>query len=304
MNERVLVTGATGFIGSHLVNELKKDNDVVSLTHHPVRGKWQEEALDGTIKTKVDIRCLKGLRRVIARYEVDRVYHTAALCKVKTAYKDPMSVYEVNVMGTVALLEACGALGVDRILVINTDKVYGEGMKLDESNPFVHNEPYATSKSCQGLIVDSCIDTYDMNIVMPHLCNVFGYDPYSNRIVPNTVKKCLNGQSPIIFTNDDSLREYIYIDDVVKILIDLMEGELLSSVNIPTEWVYNQREVVRRVLGFFPDLEAEYAKVELPPQIEEESLASKRIQWNLPRSFNEALAETVAKFRKYEEDWK
>lgn len=299
----ILVTGAGGFVGTHLVEHLKKENDVVSMIHNPINSYWQVDALNRTVIVSCDVRDIVSLRRIIARYEVEQVYHTAALAKVKTAYKDPVSVYDVNVMGTIALLEACGALGVDRVLVMNTDKVYGEGLLLDEDVPFTHSEPYATSKACQGLIVRSCVETYDMDIVMPHSCNIYGYDPYSNRIVPNTVIKCLTGQSPLIFTNDDSIREYIYIDDLLNALTTLMNSDRVGSHNIVTGDVMNQREVVLEILKHFPDLEAKYMEVDLPPQIEKESLASTRWDWEPEHTFEEGIAKTIQSFKDYDIDW-
>jgi len=74
-----------------------------------------------------------ALREILSRFEINQVYHTAAISLVKTAHRDPTSVYSVNVMGTVALLEACRRVGTERILVMNTDKVYGEGLDASEA---------------------------------------------------------------------------------------------------------------------------------------------------------------------------
>lgn len=301
----ILVTGATGFAGSHLVNRLKTKNRVISLIHNPPMGIWQSEALEGTVKVQSDIRDTIALQRIISRFGIKQVYHTAALATVKTAHLNPLSTYDINVMGTVALLEACRKVEVNKVLVLNTDKVYGEGLDIDESEPFIHHEPYATSKSCQGLIVRSYIDIYGMNIVMPHSCNIFGYDPYSNRIVPNVVKFCLKKRRPFIFTNDTSIREYIYIDDLVNALIELMNGgDYTDSFNLVTGDVFNQREVVLEILKSF-DLKPRHVKGKLPPQIQNESLSTLRDwEWAPRWTFSDAIELTIEKFRKYSEDWK
>jgi UDP-glucose 4-epimerase len=301
---RVLVTGAGGFIGSHLVRRLREDNEVVSLVHEvPLHGVWIREALDGTTIVRGDIRDMNFLREVISRYRVGKVYHLAALASVKTAHKDPYGVYNVNVMGTVSLLEACRQVGVEKILLLETDKVYGEGTAA-EYDSLRHSEPYATSKCCQELIARSYMDTYDMNIVIPHSCNVFGFDPHSDRIFPNTIKRCLKGEPPLIYTNDASLREYIYVEDVVDVLVELMDGNYLGCYNIPTGWIYTQAEVVEEILKFFPGLRAEYVEARLPRQIRGQKLVSFRWDWKPRWTWEEAIGATIEAFRKYEEDWR
>lgn len=300
----ILVTGANGFIGSHLVNHLKKNNKVVSLVFDTVMGGWQKDALKGTFQVRADIRDMAALREILARFEINQVYHTAAISLVKTAHRDPMSVYAVNTMGTLALLEACRAVGTERILVMNTDKVYGEGLDATEERRYQFSEPYGTSKACQGFIANSHMETYGMNIVMSHCCNVFGYDPYSNRIVPNVVKKCLKGKSPWIFTNDDSIREYIYVEDKVAAIESLMNDDTKKgSFNISTGWIYNQKDVVLKILENFDGIEPEYVESDLPAQIDKQSLTSVRWDWKPTWNFDDALKTTIEGFKKYKTDW-
>jgi nucleoside-diphosphate-sugar epimerase len=301
---RILVTGANGFVGTHLVNKLKKDNTVVSLVHNNIRGAWQREALDGTVIVNTDIRSLLDLKRIIARYQIDQVYHLASLAIVKTAHSDPFSTFDINTMGTVAVLEACRTLDVERVLVMCTDKVYGSVLRAHEDfNYPKSNEPYAASKICQAIVVGSYIHTYDMDVVMAHSCNIFGYDPFSNRIVPNVVKRCLRGQNPRIFTNDTSIREYVYVGDVVDALISMMRLTGRGSYNIVSGSILNQEQVVRKILDLFPYLEEEYMKGDLPNQIAEQSLSTIRWDWRPSWSFHDAIETTIALFKTYSEDW-
>jgi CDP-glucose 4,6-dehydratase len=301
----VLVTGANGFIGSHIVQQLKDENKVISLVYSAVPGRGLDTALEGTTVINCDVRDHHALRRILARYEVNQVFHTAAISIVKTAYLDPIGVFDVNAMGTVALLEACRQVGVEKILVLNTDKVYGEGLDATEDKPYQPGEPYAASKCCQGFIVHSFINTYDMNIVMSHSCNVFGFDPNSNRIVPNVVKSCLKGKNPKIFTNDDSVREYVYVEDVVSAFKRLMnEDEHRGSRNISTGWVYNQKDIVLKILEHFESLEPEYVEGKVPSQIGMQSLKSTRWDWKPEWSFDSAIKATIDKFALYSGDWK
>jgi CDP-glucose 4,6-dehydratase len=301
----VLVTGANGFIGSHLVNRLKNKHNVVSLVHNVVPGQWHDDAIDGTVEINCDIRDTASLRRILARYQIDQVFHTAAISLVKTAHRDPIGVFDVNVMGTVALLEAYRQVGGGRVLVLNTDKVYGEGLESTEENRYKHSEPYGASKCCQGFVVLSYLETYDMDIVMSHSCNVFGYDPYSNRIIPNVVKACLKGKSPLIFTNDDSIREYIYVEDVLSAFESLMnDSKHKGPRNISTGYIFNQKDIVLKILERFDGLEPKYVEGDVPAQIGEQSLKSVKWDWKPTWAFDDAIEATIAKFSEYENDWK
>ena len=267
-------------------------------------GDWQKDALEGTYMVHADIRDAAAMRETLSRFEINQVYHTAAISLVKTAHKDPTSVYSVNVMGTVALLEACRRVGTERILVMNTDKVYGEGLDATEERRYQHSEPYGTSKACQGFVASTHMETYGMNIVMSHCCNVFGYDPYSNRIIPNVIKKCLKGQSPLIFTNDDSIREYVYVEDKISAIESLMNDyDKKGSFNISTGWVYNQKDIVLKILEYFDGIEPTYLEAEVPSQIEKQSLKSTRWDWKPSWNFDDALEKTIEQYKKYRNDW-
>lgn len=295
----IFITGVTGFVGSHLANALKKEDHVVGLVHDCKTNAWLEEALDGIVKVVADIRDFHSLMRIINQYDVSQCYHIAARASVKQAYKDPLNTYDINVMGTVALLEACRQLNVKKVLLLETDKVYGEKLNATVTDPYHPSEPYATSKMCQGFIARSYIETYGMNIVIPHSCNAFGYDPFSSRIFPNTIKSCFRGQSPIIFTNDKSVREYVYVEDLVDALLTLMKGDYNGPYNIATGWVCNQKEIVMKILRHFPSLEPAYVTGNLPPQIQEETMKITRWEWKPKITFDESIKLTIDAFRRY-----
>lgn len=307
MGERVLCTGSTGLIGSHLVNKLKQERKVVSLVHDEVPSRWLDESLGGTIKVRGDVRDFGLIRRVINQYDVSEVFHFAARANVKQAYKDPVNVYETNVMGTVSVLEACRQLDVKKTLVLITDKVYGEKVDATEDDPLQPSEPYATSKIAQQQIAESYAKTYGMDVITPHSCNVFGLDLHSNRIFPNVIKSCLRGEQPIIFANDHSIREYIYVDDLVDALKTMVYTEgfpkYMGTYNVSTGWVYDNEQIVLKVLEHFPSLKPKYVDGDLPPQIQRQTMKSVRWNWKPGWSFDDAVDRTIADFEKYREDW-
>jgi nucleoside-diphosphate-sugar epimerase len=303
----ILITGPRGFVGSHLSKFLKNkdDNNVVGIVRDEIPSEWLKNALEGVTIVEGDIRDEKLMKRVIGHYDIDQVYHIAAFAQVKQAYKNPVDVFESNVMGTVNILEACRQINKDdiKILVLNTDKVYGERLNAVETDPYTESEPYATSKSCQGLIAKCWLKTYGMDIKMTHSVNIFGYDPFNSRLISNVVKSCIKKEKPVIYTNDNSIREYVYIDDVIQALERIMNRENKHNIyNIHTGWVYNQKDVILLISKYF-NTDCEYKEGNVPMQIQEETLNSVNWDWKPSISFEEAITRTIEKFIEYKYDW-
>lgn len=311
-----LITGASGFIGSHLANMIKnKGHNVYGILRDVIPSDWLSTALSGCTIVQGDLRNPVMLKRIIEHYDIDTVFHIASHANVKQAMHIPYEVFETNVMGAVNVLEAVrnnpkfkiGNNG--NVIVLNTDKSYGEKELADENTCYQHSEPYATSKACQGFIAKSYRDTYDLNIKVAHSCNAFGYDPFNSRLIPNTIKDCIKGNSPIIYENDNSVREYIYIEDLIKALYILTsENYDKNSYNIHTGWIHNQKKIVENIVRYYNDINFEDIKpvkkrVKLPFQIQRQSLISVNWNWTPSWTFNEALAETVDNFIIYKNDW-
>lgn len=301
------ITGASGFIGSHLAKALTDTGEGVVILMRDIppgmrEGSWLNEALRKCTVAFGDVRNFKVLKRIINQYEINYVFHLASQAIVRHAYKDPINTYDVNVMGTVNILEACRQLDVEKVLVMSTDKVYGDVENASESYPLLPTEPYGTSKSCADLIAQSFIITYGMNILIPRSCNAYGYD-LSNRIVPNTVRACLRGQNPIIYQGEESSRQYIFVKDLVGCLIHMMNNANRVIFNIATEdGPITQGDVVLEILKHFPDLKPEYVKREVPKEIKNQSMTVFEPVfegWRPKFPFEEGIKPTIDAFRKY-----
>jgi len=298
----VFVTGATGFIGSHLCAKLKKTNKVVALFRDiqpSPWGGWLKEALSDCVLVRGDLLNAKLIRRIIANYGIDHVYHLASQAIVKTAIKDPVNTFETNLMGTVNVLEACRQVGVDKVLVMSTDKVYGNRMNATEDDPLVSVGIYETSKTCQDLISQAYMKTYDLPVVIPRSCNAYGYD-LARRIIPNTIRSCMRGDSPIVYEGEETKRQYIYVEDLCKALIHLMRSTPHYGVhNIATNDILNQEEVVKAICHYFP-LSPRYIKRENPIlEIKSQSMKISEFGWEPKFSFSEGIQETIKKFERY-----
>jgi CDP-glucose 4,6-dehydratase len=218
-----LVTGHTGFLGGAITGLLKAGGDIVvgierddnkrrDLQNHP------------DIFVKGDIRDYNFIRRVIADYEIEEVYHCAAQAIVRTCANDPYTTYDINVMGTVALLEACRNSGdsVKSIVVSTSDKAFGHAtIPYTEKTPLNPLYTYETSKACQQLITLSYFHNYGLPTKVIASSNVYGPgDPNLSRIIPSSIMKLAVGEPALLFEGvADHVREFVFITDVASAFV-------------------------------------------------------------------------------------
>ena len=295
----ILVTGATGFIGSHLIKRLRESGEkVISLIHdEPIWTTWLTEALGGTVLIRGDIRDFNLLKRVLVNYEVDRCVHLASQAIVSHAYKDPVNTFDINVLGSIKLLEACRQVGVKYVICQSTDKCYGNQKGATVESRLIPTEPYSASKIAMDIAAQSFIETYGQKICITRCCNVYGYDPSNRRIVPNTVKDCLSNRQPIIYKDDKSARQYIFIHDVTRTFMELMENKMTGVVNIATDTVLTQEAIVLTILRYFPELKPKYVE---KPELKE--ITSQSMIPDYPRKytpFEDGIKLTIDAFRKW-----
>ena len=300
----ILVTGGTGFIGSHFIAELKKRNNIIVLMRDlssALWTKWLNEALYGCTIVQGDLLNKNVIRRILAEYNINWTFHFAAQAIVSSALKDPFGTFQTNVTGTVNLLEACRQTDIEKIYIQSTDKVYGERMNAKEEDPIVSTGIYETSKSCQDLVAQTFAQTYSLNILIGRGCNAYGYD-LAKRIIPNTIRNCIIGKPPTIYENEETIRQYIFIDDLVNATNFLVKNQVKGIFNIGTNDVLSQEEVVKSICKFFP-LTPRLVKREKPlKEIQRQSIDWSKIKnlgWNPSFTFEEAIQVTIERFMKY-----
>lgn len=254
MSSNVLVTGATGFIGSHLINRLCDDKNIHLLVAgiRNIRSDfWNEYALKDAVKSTIDLTspiAVEQLSCIISHYHITQIYHFAAQPIVSRAKQNPLDTYKTNIMGTVNVLEAARLMEVKDVLTMSTDKVFGDGMDAELISPFQATEPYSSSKICTEYIEEDYRREFGLNVCSVRCCNVVGYDPYNpTRIVPNTILKILRGEKPIIY-DIKSLRQYIFVEDVVKILRNQM-GEY-GLFNIGSPHICSPEEIIAPICEY------------------------------------------------------
>ena len=296
--KNVLVTGITGFVGYRLGQELhKRGYNVVGI----VRDVHKNQKLDFADIVYGNIIKTDLVQRTVVDYDIDTIFHLAAQSIVSRAEKNPVETFKINAIGTVNVLEVCRKFNI-KCLFTSTDKVYGPTIKATEQSPLIPTNVYATSKIAADLTAQMYMKNYSSQVIITRACNIYGPGDTNPRIIPNTIRACLEGKSPIIFTDIVGEREYIYVDDVVDAYITLAEKQRHGIFNIGTGFVKRQTEVVFAILKYFEGIKPEYVRkggVELIPS---QSLDSTRIHtlvgWHHKVSFAEGIKRTVEWWRK------
>ncbi|HEX4458433.1 MAG TPA: NAD-dependent epimerase/dehydratase family protein [Polyangia bacterium] len=311
----VLVTGASGLLGSALVRLLSEANaDVVCIVRDWVP---QSELVRSRLLEKVrvvrgDILDSPFLERVMGEYEIDTVLHLAAQSIVSVANRNPMATMESNIRGTWTVLEAARrSPRVKQIVIASSDKAYGDHPKLPytEDMPLHGKHPYDVSKSCSDLVAQMYAGTYGLPVCITRCGNVYGPGDLNwNRIVPGTVRSALKGERPVIRSDGKFVRDYVYVDDGAAAYIRTAE-ELAKNpelrghaFNFSNEAPITVLQLVDRILkvagrsDLQPDVRNE-ASHEIKEQYLSSEKARRMLGWKPVFSLDEGLKRAVDWYR-------
>ncbi len=237
-NRNVFVTGATGLLGSWMVEDLLKNGaNVTCLIRDWVPG---SKLISQGLVNRANI--VHGqledydlMVRALNEYEINTVFHLAAQTIVGTASRSAVSTFEANIRGTWSLLEACriNSKLIERILFASSDKAYGphDNLPYTEDMALQGRYPYDVSKSCADLIAQSYFHTYQLPITITRCVNLFGGGDLSfNRLVPGTIASALRNERPVIRSNGQFIRDYFYVLNAVDGYLKLAERMPDASV--------------------------------------------------------------------------
>ena len=287
--QRILITGGTGFLGSHITKKLIDNVESITIVTTDIRQQTTLKSLGVDIDkinlVKGDVRDFDFLRLLFNEYEFDTVFHLGALSEVKKCQPDPKLAFDINVGGTVNVLEACRMYGkVKAVVVSSSDKAYGSG-----EVPYVEGQSlngvgtYEVSKSAPDLIARSFYSNYGVPVVVTRCSNLYGGgDMNFSRVIPNNINKILNNESPMIWKGSEkSTREFLYIDDAVNAYLSLVEnidktkGE---AYNIGSGEIFTIEELLNALLDTMDsNLEIEYVEKDFP-EISHQYLDSSKIK--------------------------
>lgn len=309
---RVLVTGATGLVGSWLVGSLLEAGArVVALVRDwdPQSELIRSGTIARTVVVNGALEDYSTLERAINEHEVDTVFHLGAQAIVGTALRNPLPTFEANIRGTYNLLEACRVHGslVKRVVVASSDKAYGDSdiLPYTEDMPPLGRHPYDVSKSCTDLLAHTYHNTYGLPVVVARCGNIYGGGDLNwSRIIPGTIKSLHRGERPVIRSDGRFTRDYVYVKDVVSAYMTMAErqdrpGVRGQAFNFGPEKPLTVLEVVDRLRTLMgcdsiEPLVLNEAKAEIRDQYLDSTRAATLLGWRPRFTIDEGLRETVA----------
>lgn len=224
------MTGAGGFIGSHLVEELvRRGAKVRAFVHYNSRNDWgQLEHADDSVRASVEVVAGDVRDPFFVRTAVegcDLVFHLAALIPIPYSYLAPQSFIETNVLGTLNVLEACRAGGVARLVHTSTSETYGTAQRvpMDETHPVQAQSPYAASKIGADKLVESYVRSYGLPAVTVRPFNTFGPRQSARAVVPAIAVQALARRTRIAVGSIEPVRDFSYVADTVCGLVAAAE---------------------------------------------------------------------------------
>jgi NAD dependent epimerase/dehydratase len=243
-NKRVLVTGAGGFIGSHLVERLLEEGcEVVAFVKYNSLNKWGWlDSFDKKVLDKIeifigDIRNADSVRKAIK--DVDVVFHLAALISIPYSYDSPESYVETNIKGTLNILQACLDYSVERVLITSTSEVYGTAkfVPITEDHPKQGQSPYSATKIGADHLAESFYKSFNLPVVIVRPFNTYGPRQSARAVIPTIITQLLSGYDEIKLGSLHPTRDLVYVKDTVEGFVRLAQCDnaIGNEVNIATQ---------------------------------------------------------------------
>lgn len=241
---KVLVTGADGFIGSHLVEELVKKGYLVrAFVYYNSFNTWGWlDSLDRNIMGSVeifqgDIRDPHGVEEAIRDVEV--VFHLAALIAIPFSYHSPDTYVDTNIKGTLNVLQASRKLRTKRVLITSTSEVYGSAqyVPIDEKHPFQGQSPYSATKIGADRLAESFYRSFNLPLSIVRPFNTYGPRQSARAVIPTIISQLLSGKEEIKLGSLTPTRDFNYVKDTAAGFIAIAESErtIGEEINIATQ---------------------------------------------------------------------
>lgn len=310
---KILITGAGGFIGSHLAEEcVNRGYEVKAFVRYNSRNFWgwleQSEVRNVVEIVSGDIREYDSVLNAVEG--CDAVFHLAALIGIPYSYVSPLAYIRTNVEGTYNVLQACKTLSVSNVLVTSTSETYGTAqyVPIDESHPLVGQSPYSASKIAADQLALSFYKSFGLPVKIVRPFNTYGPRQSARAVIPTIVSQILNGVTTLKLGNLSPTRDLTYVKDTVAGFMEIFKanglwGEVTNiGMNEETS-VGDLVNIIARITGISVDVTHEADRVR-PANSEVERLRCdnskimKCTDWRPKYSLESGLAETIEWIKK------
>lgn len=318
---KVLVTGADGFIGSHLVESLlEKGYEVKAFTYYNSFNTWgwldsfPKEKLDQIEIFSGDIRDPNGVYE--AMMGVDQVFHLAALIAIPFSYHSPDSYVDTNIKGTLNVLQAAKKLETSRILVTSTSEVYGTAqyVPIDELHPFQGQSPYSATKIGADRLAESFYRSFDMPISIVRPFNTYGPRQSARAVIPTIITQLLAGKQEIRLGSLTPTRDFNYVKDTANGFIEISKSDktIGEEINIATQQEISIGDLANEVINQInPNAKILCEEERLRPEKSEvnrllgsNAKIKELTKWTPCYTFKEGIQETIEWIRKNMDSYK
>ena len=312
--KKVLVTGADGFIGSHLTESLlEKGYDVKAFTYYNSFNTWgwldtlPKEKLDQIEVFSGDIRDPNGVRESMKG--VDQVFHLAALIAIPFSYHSPDSYVDTNIKGTLNVLQAARDLGTEKIMVTSTSEVYGTAqyVPIDEKHPFQGQSPYSATKIGADRLAESFYRSFNLPVAIVRPFNTFGPRQSARAVIPTIITQLLAGREEIKLGSLTPTRDFNYVKDTAAGFIAIAESDktIGQEINIATQREISIGDLAKEIIAQInPDAKIVCDEQRLRPEKSEVNRllgANAKIKeltdWKQQYTFEQGITETIAWIR-------
>lgn len=319
MKDKVLVTGAGGFIGSHLCEGLaEKGYPVRALVRYNSQNLWgwlesspykgDIEVVAGDIRDRDSIRgAVKGVRSIL---------HLSALIGIPYSYQAPDAYIDTNIKGTLNILQVAREVAIEKIVHTSTSEVYGTAqfVPITEEHPIRPQSPYAATKAAADFLAMSFYYAFNLPVAVIRPFNNYGPRQSARAIVPTIITQILAGKKKIKLGALSPTRGFIYVKDTVEGFIKILESKeaIGEVINIGTDQEISIRDLVSfiaKIMGVQIEIEtAEERK--RPPESEVERLladtkkAKRILSWQATYTLEDGLRETIDWLKSHKEFYK
>lgn len=281
MKNKVLITGADGFIGSHLVEELiRQGYDVRAFVYYNSFNSWGWlDSLSGEVKRELDvfsgdIRDPHGVKE--AMKGCDMVLHLASLIAIPYSYHSPDTYVDTNIKGTLNILQAARELGVSKVIHTSTSEVYGTAqyVPINEEHPLQGQSPYSASKIGADQMALSFYRSFETPVAIIRPFNTYGPRQSARAVIPTIITQIASGKEKIKLGALSPTRDFNYVKDTVSGFISIMNSEkaLGEVINIGSNYEISIGDTVKTIADVMDKkLEIETDEVRFRPE---------KVRWN------------------------